>query len=67
MALTFETRDKLKLVSTATLASALFKRGLYKQMIQDVRPLRPPLGGSMVGEAYTLRYMPAREDLNDMG
>ena len=66
MALTAETRDKLKLVSTATLASALFKRGLYKQMIQDVRPLSPPLGGSMVGEAYTLRYMPAREDLNDM-
>ena len=66
MPLTPETREKLKLVSTATLASALFKRGLYKQMIQDVRPLRPPLGASMVGEAYTLRYMPAREDLNDM-
>ncbi len=60
------TRDKLKGVSTATLASALFKRGLFKQMIQDVRPLSPPRGGSMVGPAYTLRYMPAREDLNPM-
>jgi regulator of RNase E activity RraA len=61
-----ETRDKLKGVSTATLASALFKRGLRNQMIQDVRPLSPPRDGSMVGEAYTLRYMPAREDLNPM-
>ncbi|HBK05476.1 MAG TPA: ribonuclease activity regulator RraA [Acetobacteraceae bacterium] len=64
--LSAETRDKLKGVSTATLASALFKRGLRNQMIQDVHPLSPPKGGSMVGEAYTLRYMPAREDLNPM-
>ena len=64
--LTPETRDKLKGVSTATLASALYKRGLRNQMIQDVRPLSAPKGGSMVGEAYTLRYMPAREDLNPM-
>lgn len=61
-----ETRAKLKGVSTATLASALYKRGLRTQMIQDVRPLSLPRGGSMVGEAYTLRYMPAREDLNPM-
>jgi regulator of RNase E activity RraA len=58
-----ETREKLKTVSTATLATALFKRGLRSQMIQDVRPLNPG-NASMVGEAYTLRYMPAREDLN---
>jgi regulator of RNase E activity RraA len=66
MALKPETRDKLKQVSTATLATALFKRGLRNQMVQDVRPLAAPKGGSMVGEAYTLRYMPAREDLNSM-
>jgi regulator of RNase E activity RraA len=64
--LTPETRAKLKGVSTATLASALFKRGLRNQMIQDVHPLSAPQDGSMVGEAYTLRYMPAREDLNPM-
>src|SRR4051794_1253199 len=58
-----ETRGKLKTVSTATLATALFKRGLRNQMIQDVRPLNPD-GAPMVGEAYTLRYIPAREDLN---
>ena len=58
-----ETREKLKTVSTATLATALFKRGLRNQMIQDVHPLNPG-GAPMVGEAYTLRYIPAREDLN---
>jgi len=57
------TRNKLKAVSTATVATALFKRGLRIQCIQDVYPLSPdqPI---MVGEAFTLRYMPAREDLN---
>jgi len=63
MALKLETRDRLKTVSTATLCTALFKRGLRNQFIQDVRPLNPA-GGPMVGEAFTLRYMPAREDLN---
>ncbi len=56
-------RDQLKTVSTATLCTALFKRGLRNQFIQDVRPLNPE-GGTMVGEAFTLRYIPAREDLN---
>jgi regulator of RNase E activity RraA len=59
------TREKLKTVSTATLCTALFKRGLRNQMIQDVRPLdagKP----TMVGEAFTLRYIPAREDLNQL-
>ncbi len=57
------TRDKLKAVSTATLCTALYKRGFRNQMIQDVYPLdagKP----TMVGEAFTLRYIPAREDLN---
>jgi regulator of RNase E activity RraA len=63
MALSPETRDRLKRVSTATLATALYKRGFRSQMIQDVRPLHSP-ADSMVGEAFTLRYMPAREDLN---
>src|SRR5215510_4524192 len=58
-----ETRDKLKTVSTATICTALYKRGLRNQFIQDVHPLNPSLG-NMVGEAFTLRYIPAREDLN---
>jgi regulator of RNase E activity RraA len=66
MALSNDTREKLKHVSTATLATALFKRGLRNQMIQGVQPLSPPKPDSMVGEAYTLRYIPAREDLNEL-
>lgn len=58
-----ETRARLRTVSTATIATALYKRGFRQQFIQNVSPLHP-LKESMVGEAYTLRYMPAREDLN---
>jgi len=58
-----QTREKLMKVSTATLCTALFKRGLRNQFIQNVHPLNPALP-NMVGEAFTLRYMPAREDLN---
>ena len=50
-------------VSTATVSTALFKRGLRNQYIQDVQPLSRK-SRSMVGLAFTLRYMPAREDLN---
>lgn len=59
------TRAKLAGISTATLCTALFKRGLRNQFIQDVRPLNPA-GGTMVGPAFTLRYIPAREDLNTL-
>ena len=60
-----ETRAKLMMVSTATLCTALFRRGLRNQFIQDVRPLSPK-GRNMVGQAFTLRYIPAREDLNQL-
>lgn len=63
MALKPETRALLMKVSSATVCTALFKRGLSRQFIQDVHPLNPGLP-NMVGEAYTLRYIPAREDLN---
>jgi len=63
MTLSATTREQLRTVSTATLCTALFKRGLRNQFIQDVRPLNPD-GPTMVGEAFTLRYIPAREDLN---
>lgn len=55
--------EKLSQVSTATIATCLFKKGLKNQFIQKVHPLRP-LSKTMVGLAYTLRYIPAREDLN---
>jgi regulator of RNase E activity RraA len=59
------TRDALLGVSTATLCTALFKRGLRNQFLQDVHPLNPNLP-NMVGEAFTLRYIPAREDRNQI-
>lgn len=65
MPLSSATREKLKMVSVATLCSVLFKRGLRNQVIQGARPLNSTLG-VMVGEAYTVRYMPAREDRNPM-
>lgn len=58
-----ETRDRLIGVSVATLATALFKRGLRNQVIQGVRPVAVK-GRNMVGPAFTLRYIPAREDRN---
>lgn len=60
-----ETRDKLMTVSVATIATALFKRGLRNQVVQDVRPVARK-SRNMVGPAYTLRYMPAREDRNQL-
>ena len=63
MALSDATRTKLRAVSTATVATALYKRGFRIQSIQDVHPLGPDQP-TLVGEAFTLRYMPVREDLN---
>lgn len=60
-----DTLKQLAHVSVATLATALFKRGLRNQVIQDVRPVRPK-GRNMVGPAFTLRYIPAREDRNTL-
>ncbi|MGL4976299.1 MAG: ribonuclease activity regulator RraA, partial [Bosea sp. (in: a-proteobacteria)] len=65
MSLKPATRAALMQVSVATLCTALFKRGLRNQFIQDVRPLNPSLP-NMVGAAFTLRYIPAREDRNPL-
>lgn len=58
-----ETRARLKKVSTASIATALYKRGLRNQFIQGVVPVAPK-DETMVGPAFTLRYIPAREDRN---
>jgi len=57
------TIEKLKEVSTATIATCLFKQGLRNQYMQEVRPVKAGKT-TMAGQAYTLRYIPAREDLN---
>src|SRR5690606_36870328 len=58
-----ETRARLSRVSTASVATALYKRGLRNQFIQGVGPVNWK-GTNMVGQAFTLRYIPAREDRN---
>ncbi|QEU10607.1 ribonuclease activity regulator RraA [Paracoccus yeei] len=63
MTLSDETRARLKKVSTASIATALYKRGLRNQFIQGVVPVVPK-DENMVGPAFTLRYIPAREDRN---
>ncbi len=59
-------REALRKISTATLTTALFKRGLRNVFIQGVFLLNKE-SPRMVGEAYTLRYIPAREDLDTLG
>lgn len=59
------TRAKLLKVSTASVATALYKRGLRNQFIQGVSPVSRKTG-NMVGQAFTLRYIPAREDRNPL-
>ena len=63
--LTNENRMKLARLSTATIATLLFKKGLRNQVIQNVIPLGKGKA-NMVGEAFTLRYIPAREDRNSI-
>lgn len=53
-------------VSTATLTTALFKRGFRNVFIQGVGPLNRS-APRMAGPAYTMRYIPAREDVDHLG
>jgi len=57
------TRDKLATVSTATITTILFKRGLRNQFLQGPQLINAK-APRLVGPAYTLRYIPAREDLD---
>ena len=57
-----ETIAHLTRVSTATIASQLTRRGFRRTVIAGVRPLRPH--DRMVGTAFTLRYVPTREDVD---
>lgn len=63
--LTSRNRERLKSVSAATLTTVLLKHGLRNQFMQNVHRIGNS-GPNMVGEAYTLRYIPAREDLDKL-
>lgn len=56
-------RDALNRVSTATLTVQLRRRGISNTFMAGLRPTRPDL--RLFGYAYTLRYVPLREDFRD--
>jgi regulator of RNase E activity RraA len=58
-----ETLHHLERAGTATLTTQLFKRGLRNVFIQGIHRMSAS-SKNMVGEAFTLRYIPAREDLD---
>lgn len=57
-----ETWELLKTPSTATLTTVLAKKGLWNTFLTGVKPLAS--GYRMIGRAFTLRYIPSREDLD---
>ncbi|MCP5153150.1 MAG: ribonuclease activity regulator RraA [Ectothiorhodospiraceae bacterium] len=54
--------DRLRTVSTATLNMVMLKRGVRSTWMQGVRPLHPD-APRVAGEAFTVRFVPGREDL----
>lgn len=62
MALDPRTLATLAEISTATLTTVLLKKGLRNVWLRGTRPLRPGRK-RLVGPAFTLRFVPAREDL----
>jgi len=58
-----EALDKLRQVSTSTLATQLYKRGFRQPQLVGLKALSNVVDG-FVGEAYTMRFIPAREDVN---
>ena len=57
-----EVIQQLLIPSTATLTTTLKQFGLSRSFMHGVTPLRPNM--KMAGPAFTLRYIPAREDLD---
>jgi regulator of RNase E activity RraA len=55
--------DMLRQVSTSTVATQLYKRGFRQPQLLGVRPLSRVADG-FVAEAFTMRFIPAREDVN---
>jgi len=54
--------EKLKTIATATLTTVLLKKGLRNVWLRGTKPLQPGQQRT-VGRAFTLRFVPAREDL----
>jgi regulator of RNase E activity RraA len=58
-----ETLEQLARASTATITTQLFQRGIRNAFLNGLSPLNPN-AARFVGEAVTLRSIPAREDLD---
>lgn len=64
MPLSPETKSALEKITTATLTTVLLKKGLRSVWMRGAAPFTPAAQGKrLVGEAFTLRFVPAREDL----
>jgi regulator of RNase E activity RraA len=59
------TLEGLRVVSTATVTTQLLARGLRNTFLTGLRALNPACT-RMVGEAFTLRYIPSREDVDTL-
>src|SRR5688500_16389170 len=53
----------LRNASTATITTILLKKGLRRVWMHGPAPLSSAQGKRVVGSAFTLRFVPAREDL----
>jgi regulator of RNase E activity RraA len=53
---------QLKTITTATITTVLLKKGLRNVWLRGTKPLKPDQP-RIVGRAFTLRFVPAREDL----
>ncbi|MBB3135392.1 regulator of RNase E activity RraA [Rhizobium pisi] len=62
MATDAEIKSTLATVTTATLTTILLKKGLRNVWMRGAMPIKPGQG-RIVGRAFTLRFVPAREDL----
>jgi regulator of RNase E activity RraA len=61
--LTAKIRNLLLGVSTATATTVLLKKGIRRTFMRGPKPLATASGKRVVGEAFTLRFVPAREDV----
>jgi len=57
-----QTRNALAGITTASLTTILLKKGLRNVWMRGTVPIKPGQG-RLVGRAFTLRFVPAREDL----
>jgi regulator of RNase E activity RraA len=61
-----DTLERLKHIGTGTITTMMMKiASLRLRSVEDVKPLNPA-NARFVGEAYTIRYVPIREDLQDV-